>query len=57
LRDRTGARLSPAGQAAVDQQLAQLQQALGAEFAAAWRSGSGASVEEALREAEAVLSR
>lgn len=57
LRDRTGARLSPAGQAAMDQQLARLQKVLGAEFGAAWHSGSGAGVDEALREAEAVLSR
>ena len=57
LRDRTGARLSPAGQVALDQQLARLQQTLGAEFAGAWQSGSGAGVDEALREAEAVLSR
>lgn len=57
LRDRTGARLSPAGQAAVDQQLARLQQALGGEFAAAWQSGSGAGVDEALREAQAVVAR
>jgi predicted ATPase/class 3 adenylate cyclase len=57
LRDRTGARLAPAGQAAIDQQLARLQEALGAEFAASWQSGSGASIDEALREAEAVLSR
>jgi hypothetical protein len=57
MRDRTGARLSPAGQAAVDQQLARLQQALGGDFAAAWQSGSGAGVDEALREAEAILSR
>jgi hypothetical protein len=57
LRDRTGARLAPAGQAAVDQQLARLQEALGAEFAAAWQSGSGAAVDEALRDAEAVLTR
>jgi hypothetical protein len=57
LRDRTGARLSLAAQAAVDQQLAQLQQSLGGNFNAAWQSGRGAGVDEALREAAVVVSR
>jgi tetratricopeptide (TPR) repeat protein len=54
LRDRTGARLSLAAQAAVDQQLAHLQQTLGDRFSAAWQSGCGAAIDEALREAAAV---
>jgi len=57
MRERTGARLSMAAQGAVDQQLAQLQSVLGDEFARAWRQGNGASVDEALRDAAAVVGR
>jgi predicted ATPase/class 3 adenylate cyclase len=57
LRERTGARLSLAGQAAVDQQLARLQATLGGEFGDLWQAGSAVSVDEALRDAAAVLTR
>jgi predicted ATPase/class 3 adenylate cyclase len=57
LRERTGARLSLASQGAVDQQLARLQAALPNDFARAWQQGSLASVDDALREAAAVVGR
>jgi predicted ATPase/class 3 adenylate cyclase len=57
LRDRTGVRLSSAGQAALDQQLARLEQELGPDFGALWQAGSGVEVSDALREAAAVLAR
>jgi hypothetical protein len=57
LRDRTGVRLTSAAQAALDQQLARLEQALGADFIRVWQSGSGADISEALREAAAVVAR
>jgi hypothetical protein len=57
MRDRTGARLSLKDQAEVDQQMALLQQALGAEFQDTWRGGRTASLEDALRDAEAAIAR
>jgi predicted ATPase/class 3 adenylate cyclase len=57
MRERTGARLSLAAQGQVDQQLAALQQSLGGDFAAVWQSASAASVDDALREAAAVVAR
>ena len=51
MRDRTGARLSLKDQAALDQQMAQLQQTLGTDFPEAWRTGRAASLEDALRDA------
>jgi tetratricopeptide (TPR) repeat protein len=57
MRDRTGARLSLSAQADVDQQLSRLQTELGAEFARVWQQGSGASVDDALRDAAAVVDR
>jgi hypothetical protein len=55
MRDRTGARLSLKDQAALDQQMAQLQEALGADFPEAWRVGRTASLEDALRDAATVV--
>jgi len=56
-RDKIGARLSSTSQAALDQQLARLEEALGPDFGSAWNSGSGADVNDALREAAAVVGR
>ncbi|MEX2547430.1 MAG: tetratricopeptide repeat protein [Chloroflexota bacterium] len=57
MRDRTGARLSLKDQAAVDQQMAQLQQTLGADFQDVWRGGRAASLDDAVRDAEAAVGR
>ncbi|HUR15819.1 MAG TPA: hypothetical protein VMZ33_00920, partial [Candidatus Limnocylindrales bacterium] len=57
MRDRTGARLSLASQGSVDQQLARLQTALAGDFERVWQQGSLASVDDALRDAAAVVGR
>ena len=57
LRERTGARLSMASQAEVDELLAQLQSTLDSEFVRVWQQGNVASVNDALRDAAAVVGR
>ena len=57
LRERTGARLSLAAQASVDQQLAHLQGQLGTDFGRLWQQGAMASVDDAVRDAAAVAGR
>jgi hypothetical protein len=57
LRERTGSRLSLAAQGSIDQQLSQLQGRLGNEFTPAWQQGNLATVDDALRDAEAVVRR
>jgi hypothetical protein len=57
MRERTGARLSLSAQGDVDQQLSRLQTELGPEFARVWQHGSAASVDEALRDAAAIVGR
>jgi predicted ATPase/class 3 adenylate cyclase/Tfp pilus assembly protein PilF len=57
LRERTGARLSMASQSEIDQMLARLQSALDADFVRVWQQGSAATVDDALRDAAAVVGR
>ena len=57
LRERTGARLSMASQAEIDQLLARLQADLDDEFVRVWQQGSLSTVNEALRDAAAVVGR
>ncbi|MEO6350532.1 MAG: tetratricopeptide repeat protein [Candidatus Limnocylindrales bacterium] len=57
MRERTGARLSMTGQAAIDQQLGALQQALGSDFAAAWQQGRTSTMDDAVRDAAAIVGR
>jgi predicted ATPase/class 3 adenylate cyclase len=57
MRDRTGARLSLAAQGSIDQQLARLQDALADDFARIWQQGSQQTVDDALREAAAIVGR
>ncbi len=57
MRERTGARLSLTAQALVDQQLAHLQSHLGADFGRAWQAGAASSVDDALRDAAAMVGR
>jgi tetratricopeptide (TPR) repeat protein len=57
LRERTGARLAMGNQAEVDQVLARLQQGLGPDFVRVWQQGSLATVDDALRDAAAVVGR
>ncbi|CAN5723206.1 LuxR family transcriptional regulator [soil metagenome] len=57
MREQSGARPSPADQAAIDQQLARMQELLGARFQEAWRIGRNATVDDALREAQALVAR
>ena len=55
MRERTGARLSMRDQAAVDQELARLQLRLAEGFQRAWQQGRGASLDDALRDAQATV--
>ena len=57
MRERIGARLSFTAQAELDQQIAELQDRLGEAFAETWQSGRSASLEEALRDAQAIGGR
>lgn len=54
MRDRVGARLSMTAQAELDQDLAELQNRLGATFAEEWARGRVASLDDALREAAVI---
>ncbi len=54
MRERTGARLSMADQAALDQDMARLQEELGSAFQISWREGRAATLDAALRDAAAL---
>ena len=55
MRERTGARLSLSAQGEFDQLLARLQAELDDEFTRIWQQGALASVDDALRDAAALV--